>query len=124
MVISNVSATQLYQYNRNVSVRPEISVNTDNSVKTQTPAVETSSDSNVAVKAVDRRETLPTSKVVDFAIDELSNGFDLIGSESELAKLDEARAISDMKKDSILQEYQYFVGNIATEDGSVTRKNA
>ena len=31
------------------------------------------------------------------------------------------QAISDMKKDCIIQQYQYFVGNIATVDGVVTR---
>lgn len=36
--------------------------------------------------------------------------FDYIGSESSLANLDVQKAISVMKKDKILQEYQYFVG--------------
>ena len=31
------------------------------------------------------------------------------------------QAVSDMKKDCIIQQYQYFVGNIATVDGVVTR---
>lgn len=39
------------------------------------------------------------------------DSFDYIGSESSLANLDVQKAISDMKKDSVLQEYQYFVGN-------------
>ena len=37
--------------------------------------------------------------------------FDYIGSESGLAGLDMQKAISDMKKDAVLQEYQYFVGS-------------
>ena len=37
--------------------------------------------------------------------------YDYLGSESGLASLDMQKAISDMKKDSILQEYQYFVGS-------------
>ncbi len=37
--------------------------------------------------------------------------FDYLGSESNLLNLDMQKAISDMKKDSILQEYQYFVGS-------------
>ncbi len=36
--------------------------------------------------------------------------FDYIGSESSLARLDIQQAISDMRKDKILEEYQYFVG--------------
>ena len=37
--------------------------------------------------------------------------FDYIGSESGLAGLDMQKAISDMKRDAVLQEYQYFVGS-------------
>lgn len=52
--------------------------------------------------------------------------FDYIGSESKLADLDVQKAVSDMKKDSILQEYQYFVGNsrnvLEMEDGIVFQK--
>lgn len=55
------------------------------------------------------------------------DSFDYIGSESSLANLDVQKAISDMKKDSVLQEYQYFVGssqNLFTNpaDGMVFQK--
>lgn len=36
--------------------------------------------------------------------------YELIGSESEIAGLDVEQAISDMKKDQVLQQYQFFVG--------------
>ena len=49
-----------------------------------------------------------------------------IGSESGLANLDMQKAISDMKKDEILQGYQYFVGSAGSlfqsEDGIVIPK--
>ena len=54
--------------------------------------------------------------------------FDMIGSESDLNKLDIQKAISDMQKDKILQDYNYFVGSslfqpgIASEDGIVIPK--
>lgn len=51
--------------------------------------------------------------------------FDYLGSESSLMNLDMQKAISDMKKDSILQDYQYFVGStisVNPEDGMVFRK--
>lgn len=62
--------------------------------------------------------------------------FDYIGSDMELGQLDIGKAISDMKKDQILQDYQYFVGpainvqnqNVqnqimsSTEDGTVILK--
>lgn len=37
--------------------------------------------------------------------------FDYIGSESGLGLLDVQKAVSDMRKDNIIQEYQYFVGS-------------
>ena len=40
--------------------------------------------------------------------------YDYIGSESGLANLDVQKAVSDMKKDAVLQEYQYFVGSAQT----------
>lgn len=54
-----------------------------------------------------------------------------IGKDKELADLDIQKAISDMKKDSVLQQYQYFVGStqnvmsgntFASEDGIVIPK--
>ncbi len=40
-----------------------------------------------------------------------NNTYDYIGRESSLENLDMQKAISDMQKDKILQEYQYFVGS-------------
>lgn len=52
--------------------------------------------------------------------------YDYIGSESGLANLDMQKAISDMRKDEILQGYQYFVGSAGSlfqsEDGIVIPK--
>lgn len=55
------------------------------------------------------------------------DSFDYIGSESGLAHLDMQKAISDMKKDQVLQEYQYFVGSAKallneSPDGQVLKK--
>lgn len=54
--------------------------------------------------------------------------FGYIGSESGLADLDVQQAISDMRKDEVLQEYQYFVGSgrnllQSSEDGQVIIKS-
>lgn len=70
------------------------------------------------------------SRVTDFDKVSLTfnkeESFDYIGSESGLADLDVRKAISDMKRDSVLQEYQYFVGSAQTlinpEDGFVFQK--
>lgn len=55
------------------------------------------------------------------------DSFDHIGSESVLTDLDMQKAISDMQKDQVLQEYQYFVGSAKTllnesADGQVLKK--
>lgn len=53
--------------------------------------------------------------------------FDYIGQDSDIRSLDMEKAISDMKKDQILQQYQYFVGsvrnlNVGNTDGIVFAK--
>ena len=55
--------------------------------------------------------------------------YSYIGSESDIQTLDMQKAISDMRKDKILEDYQYFVGSsqnlmssINNEDGSVFMK--
>lgn len=50
-----------------------------------------------------------------------------IGSDSDIATLDMQKAISDMQKDKVLQQYQYFVGESrnlqnTNEDGAVILK--
>lgn len=52
----------------------------------------------------------------------LGSDKELIGLDSDIRQLDVEKAVSSMKRDSVLQGYQYFVGNIATEDGAVRRK--
>lgn len=84
----------------------------DNGLQTESPFIDTRS-----------RSTDPESISLTFNKEET---FDYIGSESKLDNLDVRKAISDMQKDAVLQEYQYFVGNakslINTEDGIVLRK--
>lgn len=53
--------------------------------------------------------------------------FGYIGQDSDIRSLDMEKAISDMKKDQVLQQYQYFVGsvknlNVDNADGIVIAK--
>ena len=51
--------------------------------------------------------------------------YDYIGKDASIKSLDMEKAISDMKKDDILQDYTYFVGsskNLFTDDGIVIAK--
>ena len=55
--------------------------------------------------------------------------YDYIGKDSAIESLDVQKAVSDMRKDSVLQEYQYFVGSAQallreTQDGIVIPKPA
>lgn len=52
--------------------------------------------------------------------------YSYIGSESEIGDMDMQKAISDMHKDKILEDYQYFVGSaqdqLSNDDGKVFLK--
>lgn len=54
------------------------------------------------------------------------NDYSYIGSESEIGDMDMQKAISDMHKDKILEDYQYFVGSaqdqLSNDDGKVFLK--
>ena len=57
------------------------------------------------------------------------DSFGYIGTDSSLENLDMQKAISDMRKDQVLQGYQYFVGSagslfgeMSSEDGTVVMK--
>jgi len=75
-------------------------------------------DINKAPKSID-----PNSVSITF---NKNDEFGYIGSKKDINNLDMEKAISDMKQDSILQEYNYFVGNsnniFNSEDGVVIAK--
>lgn len=47
--------------------------------------------------------------------------YELKGEDSDISKLDVAKAVSDLEKDQILQQYQYFVGDASY---AATKQNA
>lgn len=54
-----------------------------------------------------------------------SEDYGYIGMDSNIASLDMEKAISDMKKDQVLHQYQYFVGspiNLTSEENQVDGK--
>lgn len=78
-----------------------------------------------ATVPVERKNTALEDVSLTFLKDDT---YDMIGSESDLNKLDMQKAISDMQKDKILQDYNYFVGSSVmqqrniSEDGVVVAK--
>ncbi len=60
--------------------------------------------------------TKPDTGVMDYASRYQPDvTYDLKGADSELMILDVEKPISDMKKDQILQQYQFFVGESQAE---------
>ena len=51
----------------------------------------------------------------------------MVGKEADIHSLDVEKAISDMQKDQVLHEYQYFVGNdiaVGAQAGAATIRGA
>jgi hypothetical protein len=74
------------------------------------------------------REELQDIKVFD-VYERFPDDFGHIGREKDLEKLDVEKAVSDMRKDKMLEQYQFFVeagqtDNVlfGSEDGIVIRK--
>lgn len=54
----------------------------------------------------------PDARLEDISVTfNRQDDFDYIGRDSDIRSLDVERALSDMEKDQMLQQYQYFVGS-------------
>ena len=78
------------------------------------------------IQAIDTRSKTADLENISLTFNK-EDSYDYLGSESSLTGLDMQKAISDMKRDSVLQEYQYFVGSsqnlfINPADGMVIPK--
>lgn len=100
------------------SKQPDITAQRDDLTLTQEPE---SARENQAGRVADLEQVSLTFNRED--------SFGYIGTDSDLNNLDMQKAISDMQKDQILQNYQYFVGSagsllggMPTEDGMVVMK--
>lgn len=96
----------------NSQTEPYVSPNVDLSIKEEQSSIQ---------KPIDINELSLTFNARD--------DFGYIGKDSDIEDLDMQKAISDMKKDQVLQQYQYFVGSSDTlfpqkssEDGHVFLK--
>lgn len=93
-------------------------------------------EDRIVVSEANVHEKTPAQAVQprqDAALEDISltfnrqDDFGYLGKDSDIHSLDMERAISDMKKDQVLQQYQYFVGrsqNLLTQsaDGIVLAK--
>lgn len=73
-------------------------------------------DDFLAIEPVISKE--PAKSRPGFGLEDVSltfnktDSFDYIGKDKDVADLDVQKAISDMQKDRIFQQYQYFVGGL------------
>lgn len=124
MTISGIGASYSYgSYANRISAS-----NTDEEINragqvSQSVSIEPSiSDENQQQE--NKPETLKTTPeslnrfVFDF---KKHNEYNLVGATSKMEDLDIDKALSDMKKDSVLDQYKFFVKStlISNEDGSV-----
>lgn len=90
-------------------------------------------EANLSINESIHEAPVVAKSKTDAALEDISvtfnkqESFDYIGQDSDIYSLDMEKAISDMKKDQVLQQYNYFVGNIAgpivdNEDGMVFPK--
>lgn len=105
---------------------PRVSFQTENAqpVKEDEKPVNAASISIEPVQPDNRpRFTNPNEVSVSFNIQE---SFDYIGKDRDPQLLDMQKAVSDMRQDTVLQDYRYFVGPSSSifqsEDGIVIAK--
>ena len=117
-------------------IRPAIGFYDYNSIKVQPEAVSNQKESDLAVadvkpqisvsvtdediRAARQRQTFGS---LDYASQyQPDEVYEMKGVDSDIKSLDVERAISDMQKDSVIQQYQFFVGDTGispTEEPSI-----
>ena len=91
--------------NRAVTVGSELPAELSQSVTDQAPSAE-----EHAAPAVSRKSG-PDQGAIDYANSYQPDAvYELKGVDSDIARLDVERAISDMRRDQVLEQYQFFVG--------------
>ena len=71
-----------------------------------------SGNTGAVKESASSQEQKPNAPLEDISITfHKQDDFGYIGRDSDIRSLDVEKAISDMRKDQILQQYQYFVGS-------------
>ena len=94
---------------------PQVSVEEVKRQDEERKALESGSVSASVQSAPRNNEESKVSRIAnleDVAISFKNSDQDIIGRDSDLFGLDVQKAVSDMKKDSIIEEYQTFVGSM------------
>ncbi|MBQ4301394.1 MAG: hypothetical protein II765_07640 [Lachnospiraceae bacterium] len=103
-----------YDYNSISKIRQaeeaQASIQTQAEVDQIKPVVADDRDASVAAEQNGRNKQ--TFGAYDYANQyNPDETFEMVGKEADIHSLDVEKAISDMQKDQVLHEYQYFVGS-------------
>lgn len=94
-------------------------------LETVTEVNESSEPQQLQIEEVTNRQKSVNPNEVSLSFNK-NDDYSYIGKDKDIENLDMEKAISEMRQDSILQEYQYFVGNTntvyASADGVVIAK--
>ena len=127
--INGFSDYSSFLQNYKVPVIPSVSLDEvreqDRLARDAEAAVQLTAHESTSVTVPERKDAPLEDISITFNRQE---NFGYIGKDSDIHSLDMEKAIDDMKKDSILQQYQYFVGNSRnlytneSADGTVIQK--
>lgn len=118
----NIDDSFRYMQNYRINDIPKVDAST--SVPEQVAAPTEEEKPSVLIEPIveDRRPKSIDPNTVSMSFHRQED-YGYIGKDKDLSLLDMEKAISMMKQDSILQDYQYFVGNsrdiFSSEDGRV-----
>ncbi len=131
----NYNSDLFSAYNRIKPARPEEDQSLQSLAGQNQSAAASSNDSSVVVASpaqMDLRleDIRPRTNIsledISLSLNESAASFEMKGRESDITSLDMEKAISDMKRDQSLMQYQYFVGDsnpfMSSEDGVVIPK--
>ena len=77
---------------------------------------------SIRVNELRNSQIMSSKQAVDDTASQQSNAsYELKGADSDISTLDVAKAVSDLDKDKVLQQYQHFVGSA---DGIVMQQAA
>ena len=111
-----------YMQNYRINDIPKVDASTDVPEQTAPPVKEEKHSVLIEPIVEDRRPKSIDPNTVSMSFNRQED-YGYIGKDKDLSLLDMEKAISMMKQDSILQDYQYFVGNnrdiFSSEDGRV-----
>lgn len=121
--INGMNGLQNYNLQRSIQA-PDAAQQSAKTVITEIPGQESrvpSSDTSLQIESVGLGKTGEAQgasrPAANAALEDISvtfnkqDDFGYIGRDSDIHSLDVEKAISDMRKDQILQQYQYFVGS-------------